>query len=112
MKERKLTDDQVAEIRVLARTPMKKIDIARKYGVSPQLVSTIIRYGYTARPTRERHKKADPDLNAWVDLAKAYTAKYPDDPMSGPEIKAVHDIAIKKIRKYFDSLGLAKNDLI
>ena len=112
MKPRKLTNDQVAEIQQLAKTQMKKIDIARKFGISPQLISTIVRYGYTSRPTRERKPKADPSMNTWVDLAKAWNTKYPDERMSAAEIKSVHDLALKKIRMYFEKHELGMNDLL
>jgi len=112
MRERKLTDQQVAEIKALARTTMKKIDIARKFGVSPQLVSTVVKYGYTSRPTQLRTVKLTDEFKGWEGIARSFNQKNPDSQITGHEAKAIHDIAIKKIRQYWEGQGLTKQDLV
>lgn len=111
MQKRKLTAEQVAEIRELGKTSIKRIDIARKYGISPQLVSTILRYGYDSRPSRDRSKMRD-ESNCWEDLARTYNILYRDEPISAAEAKSIHDIALKKIRICFDQAGLKYGDLV
>jgi hypothetical protein len=111
MRERKLTDQQVTEIQALAKTTMKKVDIAQRYGISPQLVSTVIRYGYTSRPTRVRNLKAGEEPGSWEELATFFNRRYPDEPgISGDEAKRIHDMALKKIAAYWASKGITKAD--
>lgn len=112
MQKRKLTDEQVAEIRALAQTSIKRIDIARKYGVSPQLVSTVIRHGYDNRPHRASRATASPETYNWAALAKEYNNRYPDDLISAAEAKSVHDLAIKKMRVWFSQRNENMNDLV
>lgn len=114
MQKRKLTEQQVAEIKELAQTTMKKVDIARKFGVSPQLISTIIRYGYDSRPFRPDKVKAKPAPgDTWQGLADAYNSLYRDEPaISAEEVKVMHDIALKKMLKYFTERSLDINDLL
>jgi hypothetical protein len=112
MKPRKLNNTQVEEIRVLAKTSIKRVDIARKYGISPQLVSTIARYGYDTRPFRDRRKAVDPDAHTWVTLAQTYNSKYPQEALTPTEAKSIHDLALKKIRVWLEKQNLTKEDLL
>lgn len=112
MQKRKLTAEQVLEIRQLATTAIKKVDIARRYGISPQLVSTILRYDYDSRPTRDKRKMLD-GFSSWEDLAKQYNLRYPDEsPLSATEAQRVHDLALKKMRAWFDERGRTMSDLV
>ena len=108
MRERKLSDQQVAEIQALAKTTMKKVDIAQRYGISPQLVSTVVRYGYTSRPTRIRNLKAGEEPGSWEELATFFNRKYPSESISGDEAKRIHDTALKKIAAYWAARGITK----
>jgi hypothetical protein len=113
MRERKLTDLQVAEIRALGKTSMKKVVIARQYGISPQLVSTVIRHDYNNRPKRQRGVPVkDEDSVTWEALARRYTLLNPEDPLDGQSIKRYHDMALARILIYFEAQGLTKDDLI
>jgi len=112
MRTRKLTDQQVEEIRQLVKTPMKKVDIARKYGISPQLLSTVVRYGYTSRPVYLRNVPAGQENTSWEALAREYTAKYPDDPMDAIQFKAAHDNALKKLLIECERRGWELKDLV
>jgi hypothetical protein len=112
MQKRKLTAEQVLEIRQLAATSMKKVDIARKYNISPQLISTVIRYGYDSRPTRDRRKMPE-GFSDWNTLARQYNLLYPDEaPITGNEAQRIHDLALKKMRMWFDSRGKTMSDWI
>lgn len=113
MQKRKLTAEQVLEIRALGQTAMKRVDIARQFGISPQLVSTVLRYDYENRPDLNRHRRKNPeDIMTWEALARRYTKMYPDDPMTGAEFKAVHDLALKKIARWFTIQGLTEDGLL
>lgn len=112
MQKRKLTDEQVKEIRLLATTTMKKADIARKYGVSPQLISTVLRFDYGQQPRRDRRKAPTDEFTGWEALARDYTLRYPEDAMNGAEAKAIHDMALKKVLKYWTDRNVGINDLI
>lgn len=112
MRDRKLTDLQVSEIRELAKTKIKKIEIARKYGISPQLVSTVLRHDYGCRPLRDRTVYTDPEMATWESLARQYTTLNPDDPISGARAKQAHDCALKQIRLYFIQQGLTEEGLL
>ena len=109
MRKRRLTEDQVVQIKELAKTSIKRVEIARQFGVSPQLVSTVIRYGYDSRPNWAE-KMPREERTSWEALARQYTAMYPDDPLSGQRIKEVHDMAMKKIRAYFDKAGWTEDE--
>jgi hypothetical protein len=111
MRKRSLTKEQEAEVKELAGSGMPKAEIARKFGVSPQLISRISLYGYEVRPYRDR-RKAPQEPSTWVELARLYNLKYPDDPMSAEEIKSVHDLALKKIKVHFEKQGLVESDLL
>lgn len=111
MRERKLSDQQITEIQALAKTTMKKVDIAKQYGVSPQLISTVIRYGYESRPNKYRGIPAGLEPESWESLAKEFNARYPHEPgISANEAKRIHDIALKKIAAYWASKGITKAD--
>ena len=100
MKPRKLTDQQIEEIRALAKTDIKKIDIARKYGISPQLVSYVLHHGYEQKP--RQYKPID--LNArkcWQAIADEYTRANPSDPLTPEQAKKAHDAAISRLRYHF-----------
>lgn len=112
MRKRSLTDDQVAEIKRLGQTTMKRVDIARQFHISPQLVSTIVKYGYDNRPIRVDRKKVDPESHSWEALAREYNKLYPEDPITGPEAKAIHDLTMKKFRAHFAKQNLTLNDLL
>jgi hypothetical protein len=102
MNRRKLTDEQVAQIRQLATTNIKKTEIARQFGVSPQLISTVIRYGYD-RPKEEKEvQPLDIDKRkCWEAIASEYTTMYPHDPITPAQAKRAHDLAIDKLKCYF-----------
>ena len=112
MRTRKLTDQQVFEIQALAKTTIKKMEIARRYGISPQLVSTVIRYGYTSRPNYLRKVPAGQEFGSWEALAREYNAKYPEDQMTAEQFKDAHDIAIKKLRRIIEDRGWTREDLV
>jgi hypothetical protein len=112
MRIRKLTDAQVSEIQELAKTSIKKTEIARRYGISPQLVSTVIRYGYTSRPNYLRKVPAGQEFGSWEALAREYNAKYPEDQLTAARFKEVHDIAIKKLRRVIEARGWTLQDLV
>lgn len=111
MRARKLTDIQVAEIRELAKTKIKKVEIARQYGVSPQLISTVVRHDYDNRPPRVRVWKREDGMETWESLARQYNADH-DDKITPAQAKQIHDKAIRKIRWYFEDLGLTREDLL
>lgn len=111
MRARKLTDIQVAEIRELAKTKIKKVEIARQYGVSPQLISTVVRHDYDNRPPRVRVWKREDGMETWEALARQYNADH-DDKITPAQAKQIHDKAIRKIRWYFEDLGLTREDLL
>ena len=111
MQPRKLSNQQVAEIQQLGTTAMKKVDIARKFGVSPQLVSTVIRYGYETRPHIYRSIPAGLEPESWEALAKALNAKYPEEPVTAAQVRQIHDIALKKIALAWAKQGISKEDL-
>lgn len=111
MRARKLTDVQVTEIRELAKTKIKKVDIARKYGVSPQLISTVIRHNYNNRPVRVRVWKREDGMETWESLARQYNATH-DDKITPAQAKQIHDKALRKIRWYFEDQGLTREDLV
>lgn len=112
MRDRKLTDVQVAEIRALAKTRIKKVAIAQQYGVSPQLISTVLRHDYGGRPKRDRQVFVDPEMDTWESIARQYTAMNPDDPINGSRAKQAHDYALKQIRIYFQQQGLTEEGLL
>jgi hypothetical protein len=116
MQKRKLTEEQVKEIQEMAKTTIKRVDIARLYGVSPQLISTVIQYGYTDRrpdKKRDRSKMPSGEFESWEALARDYNLLYPDDkPLNGAEIKAIHDLAIKKIMQTWAEEGLVAADFL
>lgn len=102
MNKRKLTDEQVEEIRRLASTDMKKTAIARQFGVSPQLISTVIRYGYDRPKDEKEVKPLDLDKRkCWAAIASEYTAMYPDDPITSEMARRAHDKAIAKLKNHF-----------
>ena len=111
MRARKLTDQQVTEIRELAKTSIKKVEIARQYGVSPQLISTVIRHNYDNRPTRIRIWKREDGMETWESLARQYNATH-EDKITPAQTKIIHDKAIRKIRLYFEAQGLTRRDFI
>lgn len=111
MRARKLTDVQVTEIRELAKTKIKKVEIARQYGVSPQLISTVVRHDYDNRPPRVRVWKREDGMETWESLARQYNADH-DDKITPAQAKQIHDKAIRKIRWYFEDLGLTREDLL
>mgnify|MGYP003325465811 CR=1 FL=1 len=108
MRKRSLTEDQVIQIKELGKTSIKRVEIARQFNISPQLVSTIIRYGYDCRPNWA-DKMPKEEKTSWEALARKYTELYPDDPLTGQRVKEIHDMAMKKIRAYFDELGLTED---
>lgn len=111
MRARKLTDVQVSEIRELAKTKIKKVDIARQYGVSPQLISTVVRHNYNNRPIRVRVWKREDGMETWESLARQYNATH-DDKITPAQAKQIHDKALRKIRWYFEDQGLTREDLV
>lgn len=111
MRARKLTDQQVTEIRELAKTNIKKVQIARQYGVSPQLISTVIRHNYDNRPMRVRIWKREDGMETWESLARQYNATH-EDKVTAAQIKQIHDRALRKIRWYFEDQGLTRDDLV
>jgi hypothetical protein len=111
MQPRKLTQQQVTEIQELAKTTTKKVDIAKQFGVSPQLVSTVIRYGYETRPPIYRSIPAGSEPESWESLAKALNAKYPEEPVTAAQVRQIHDIALKKIAAAWAKQGISKEDL-
>jgi hypothetical protein len=111
MQPRKLTQQQVTEIQELAKTAIKKVDIAKQFGVSPQLVSTVIRYGYEMRPPIYRSIPAGIEPESWEMLAKTFSMKYPEDAITAAEARRIHDTALLKIAAYWRSQGLKQEDL-
>lgn len=100
MKPRKLSEQQAEEIRSLAKTAMKKVDIARQYGISPQLVSQIIHHGYE-RKQRE-YKPIDPyTRKCWQAIADEYNIANPHDQLTPEQAKRCHDAAISRLRYHF-----------
>ena len=111
--KRKLTEAQVLEIKALAATKMKRVDISKIYGVSPQLISRIIRYGYNPRPRYEEfYIKPRIAPQTWEYTAAQFTEQNPDDPMTGKAARRIHDKALRKVAAYFKILNLDKNDLV
>lgn len=111
MQPRKLTQQQVTEIQELSKTSMKKVDIARKFGVSPQLVSTVIRYGYETRPPIYRSIPAGSEPESWERLAQTFNMKYPEEPITAGEARRIHETALVKIAAYWKAQGLKQEDL-
>ena len=111
MQLRKLTQRQVNEIQELGKTAMKKVDIAKQYGVSPQLVSTVIRYGYESRPTIYRNTPVGSEPDSWETLAKNFSMKYPEDAITAAEARRIHDTALLKIAAYWRTQGVKQEDL-
>lgn len=113
MKLRKLTDEQVFQIKELGRTDMKRVEIARRFGVSPQLVSTVIRYGYDRPKYEAPEKPVDPNSRkCWDAIASEYSTMYPDDPLTPDEAKKIHDTALSKLRHHFRNIEAARKELI
>lgn len=113
MKPRKLTDKQVEEIKILAKTSIKKVEIARQYGISPQLVSTIVRYGYLSRPNYLKKVKAGEEPDSWESLAKAYNTKYPHEPpITAAQAQEIHDIALVKLARLLKQQNTKFEDLV
>ena len=100
MKPRKLTEQQVEEIRSLGRTKTKRIDIAKQFNVSPQLISHILNHGYE----RKVHESKPIDVNArrcWTGIADEYNRNHPHDPLTPEQAKRCHDAAISRLRYWF-----------
>lgn len=112
MRRRKLTDDQVKEVQALAKTSMKKVEIARKFGISPQSVSSIAKFGYEPRPPRFRGKMSLEEANTWENIARQYTARNPEDPITGERAKRIFENSLAKMRRYFSSRNITLIDLI
>lgn len=113
MKPRKLTDQQVEEIKVLAKTSIKRVEIARRYGISPQLVSTVARYGYATRPSYLKKVKAGEEPDSWEQLAKTYNSKYPDEPpITAAQAQEIHDIALVKLARLLKHQNTKFEDLV
>lgn len=100
MKARKLSEQQIEEIRALAKTSIKKVDIARQYGISPQLVSQAIHHGYERK--KENYKPIDLNTRkCWEAIASEYTFANPHDPLTPEQAKRCHDAAISRLRYHF-----------
>lgn len=110
MKNRSLTDEQVEKIKELAKTDVKKVDIAKMFGVSPQLVSTVAKYGYGPRP--KYRKQSIEEDNNWMVIAAKYSIMYPDDPIDRHQARRAHDRAIVKIRRAFGIKGVTIKNFI
>ena len=50
MRKRLLTDVQVESIKKKIASGSTKVEMAREYGVSPQLISVVCKFGYGERP--------------------------------------------------------------
>lgn len=109
MKRRGLTEEQIKEIRILART-MRQKDIAVLYGVSPQLISTTVLYGYDARP----EYSSTLDLSAyrsWDAVADEYNRRNPDDLITAKEAKDCFCRCKTKLVKALAEAGLTERSL-
>jgi hypothetical protein len=112
MRKRKLTDEQVKEVQALAKTSIKKVEIARRYGISPQSVSSIARFGYEPRPPRFRGKMPTDEANTWENIARQYNARNPEDQITGERAKRIFENSLAKMRRYFASRNLTLSDLL
>lgn len=110
MKQRKLTPEQSEEIRRLSET-MSNIEIARRYNVSPQLISCILLYGYGNRPK----PKVTMDLIAyreWEDVAAEYNRRNPDDQITTKQARDCFRHAQKKLIKELAKAGITERTLV
>lgn len=109
MNARKLTEDQVIEVIRLSRSGIKGVEIARQFGVSPQLISFVRKRGY--KPTyRQPEERIVSDFIGWADLADRYNLLHPDDQISPYAAMRAHESALNKLKAYFASRGLTKQD--
>lgn len=100
MRKRLLTDEQVEEIKRRIVNGETKIDLSRQYGVSPQLISVVCKYGYGERP-KYGYKllpKAPKERDCWEEIARKYTEKNPHDPIKATTARKYHDRALEKLR--------------
>lgn len=111
-KGRKLTDLQVVEIRQLVGTGMTRADIARRYAVSPQTISFVLKYEYGKSPERAaRTCRTDGDEETWVTVARRYNALFPREEQITPaQAKSIYDQAMRKIRWQIEDAGLTVED--
>jgi hypothetical protein len=108
---RRLTESQVSEVIKLSREGVSGVQIARMFGVSPQLISFVRKQGY--KPV---YKYRDTSQIVWEPtwawIAEQYTLKNPDDPITTDTAHRTHEIAIRKLRAHFAQCGTQKHDLI
>lgn len=110
MNKRKLTDGQVAEIRELAKTGMKRATIAVRYCVSPQLVSLVLKNGYETKAVDDRVIRSDDDCTNWTEIARLYNERVVGDRITPAQAKGIHDQALRKIRLLCQDHGLTRGD--
>ena len=111
MNARRLTEDQVADVIRLSREGKKGVELARMFGVSPQLISFVRRRGY--KPTyRKVEEKILSEFQGWRDLADRYNAMNPDDQISTDIAIRAHESALQKFRAYFAKRGIQLKDLV
>ena len=109
MKRRGLTEQQIKEIRILAKT-MRQKDIAEIYKVSPQLVSMTVLYGYEARPDYA----STLDLAAyrsWENVALEYNRRNPEDQITAKEARDCFSKCKRRFIKALASMGLNESNL-
>ena len=105
MRKRLLTDVQVESIKKKIASGSTKVEMAREYGVSPQLISVVCKFGYGERP-KYGYKKQPPkpkDRDCWEVIAQKYTEANPNDPIKATTARTTHDGAILKLRKILKS---------
>lgn len=122
MKPRKLNDEQVRQVQELWRSGVKGVVIAKQFGISSQLVSQIVHYGYdrpkkTEEPIMDRPSSFE-SRKCWSAIADEYSRKYPNDPITSEQAKRTHDAVIARLRYHmrnsqeFAFLGEPNEDLL
>ena len=102
MKPRKLTDEQVRKVQELWRSGVKGVMIARQFGISSQLVSQIVHYGYERPKKNEETIKENisrfESRKCWSAIADEYSRCNPNDPITSEQAKRTHDAVISRLR--------------
>lgn len=104
MRKRLLTDAQVELVKKRILAGSTKVEMAREYGVSPQLISVVCKFGYGERPKYgyKKHLPKPRDRDCWEVVAQKYTEANPNDPIKATTARKTHDAALAKLRKILE----------
>jgi len=114
MNPRKLTKDQVFEIKDRVKAGASRASMAARFGVSPQLISSVVKYGYDGvrDKERERVRRTGDDCETWVEIARRYNQRWAHDQITPAQAKVIHDQALRKIRCMMEEGGLTMGDFV